>query len=436
MKRAAPRPLRRAYREPRRLSGYEHCLAGDLPLRQILQVFLFDLEKEAVICAGITGLRDREKFAAVPLVIISGTEVGPKVQRPEPPHVLRFDLPGRLSSRRVPFDIAVDVLSVQCRDTCCIVRALHPSLYFERVDAGVDQVRQDLQDAHIPHGQGISQFTACPGRAPGILPRRERNAPAGSVPAFPLLRRHVPVCALWPLALLRRYAPGTPGTGRFQKRHIVPAAVQDPVGEPAGSGASSAVPAAAAQKARHEAAPRVGVTHRAVDKALDLYGLLLLEDPDLLEGQFPGRHDPFHAEPLEKAHGFRPRDRHLRRRVERKARAPLMEPGQNTDVLHDRSVQPLFVQVLRETDSLLQFALFCEDIERQVHFFAENMGLPDGSDDVFPGKVLRVRPRAEFLAAQIHGVRTCFHRAEKSLPASGRREEFRQPGAPGTYSIR
>ena len=167
---AAVRLISRAYREPRRLSWDENRLAGDLSLWQILKIFLFDLREEAVIRSRITGLRDRQKIAPVPFIVVARAQVGPQVKRPQPPHVLRLDLPGRLPSRCIPFDVAVDIFPVQGGNTRRVVRALHSSLYFERVDSGVDQIREDLQDAHVPHGQGVSQIAVTPGCAAGALP--------------------------------------------------------------------------------------------------------------------------------------------------------------------------------------------------------------------------------------------------------------------------
>ena len=55
---------------------------------------------------------------------------------------------------------------------------------------------------------------------------------------------------------------------------------------------------------------------------------------------------------------------------------------------------------------------------------AENMGLPDGSDYIFLGEVLRVCSCAEFLAAQINGIRSRLQRAQKCLPAARRSQKL------------
>ena len=108
-----------------------------------------------------------------------------------------------------------------------------------------------------------------------------------------------------------------------------------------------------------------------------------------------------------------------------------MQRRQNTDILHDRAIQPGFIEFFSEADSLLQFALLRKDIERQIHFSAEDVCLPDGSDYIFLGEVLRVCSCAEFLAAQIDGVRACLYGAQKGFPASRGRKELRQFRAAG-----
>ena len=82
---AVAKQIRRAYREPRRFSRNQYGLTGDLSLRQVLQIFLLDLRKKAVIRSGVSGLRDRQKIAPVPLIIVTCAQVGTQVERLQPP---------------------------------------------------------------------------------------------------------------------------------------------------------------------------------------------------------------------------------------------------------------------------------------------------------------------------------------------------------------
>ena len=209
------------------LPGREHSLSGDADPGKFFQIFLLDLFEKLIVCAGIARLFNGQKIFAVSLIVITCAQSRPYIQGPESLHILGRHLPGLFPACLVPFDEVVNVLSVERRDACRVVRALHSSLDLEGVDPGVDQVRKDLQHAHIPHGKRI---------------------------------RHL-------LALL--------------KAHVLSVAVNDLVREPACSGAPSAVSAPASQKAGQQAPSRIGIAHSAVDKTLHVYGLLPLDRADL-----------------------------------------------------------------------------------------------------------------------------------------------------------
>ena len=110
-----------------------------------------------------------------------------------------------------------------------------------------------------------------------------------------------------------------------------------------------------------------------------------------------------------------------------------MEHPEHSKILHDHAVQPLLIEIHGKIHRLLKFALLGEDVQRQIHLPAENLGVPDGPYYVFLCEVFRVCPGAEFLSAQVDRVRAGFERAQKGLPAAGGRQQFRKLRPPACH---
>ena len=307
-RRPAAIQVRGRHGQSRLLSRNQHSRTADLSLRKSREIFLLDLRENFLVRAGITGLSDGQKFFSVPFIIIPRAQIRPQIQRPQSAHILRVDLPGLLSALFVPFDVIVDIFSVERGDARCVMRTLHSTLYFERIDSRVDEIGEDLEDTEVSHGDRI---------------------------------------LLLPL----------PQADLFSVR------VKDRIGEPAGARAPAAVAAPAAEKARHQAPSRVGIAHGAVNKAFDLHGFLSLYGPDFFKGQLPGRYDSADAQFLEKADRFGSRAGHLCRGVQFQAGTSVVKRANNAQILDDHSIQTFPVEGYGKIHRLLQFTLLGEHIE-------------------------------------------------------------------------
>ena len=230
--------------------------------------------------------------------------------------------------------------------------ALHPALYLERINPCVDEVRQDLEDAQIPHGERIFFLS-------------------------------------------------------FQKTDPVAVRVKDLIGKAACAGTPAAVSTPSAQKTGQKTAPGIGIAHCAVYKALHFYRSFPLDRPDLLQRQFSCGHHSSHAEFLEKADGFGCCRGQLRRCVKRQSRTSCVQLAHYAQILHDHAVEPFLVKGDGKFHRLLHLALLSEHIKSQVNLAPQDMGFPDRPDDLIFREVLRVCPGAEFLPAQVNRVRTC-----------------------------
>ena len=303
-------------------------------------------------------------------MIIAGPDLRPDVKAAQLLQILFPDLPGRLPAVPVPLSKTVDIFPVDCRYARGIFRLFHPSFYFKGVDPGVHQLGQDGQDTHVLHGQGIIFL----------------------LPAV----RHGRLSIL----------------------------IQDPVGEAAGPGASAPVAAAAAQESGEQAPAGIAIAHGAVDEGFDLD---LLFPPQLLQfpqGQLPGRYDPADPHLFQETDGLRRCDRQLGAGVQQQAGTGFPEGVDHAQVLYYDAVQPGQIQPVDIGNQFRQFILPGQGINGQVDLSAENMGFPDGPNQLLLCEIVRVGPGAEFLSGQVESVGSCRQAAEKALPAAGGGQEF------------
>ena len=202
-----------------------------------------------------------------------------------------------------------------------------------------------------------------------------------------------------------------------------PLAPADGKRQPAGLRAAPAVPAAPADETAHQALARVRIAERAVTEALDLEPGPFPDLPDFRQRQLARRHDPRHPEALQIFRVILVRDVHLCARVDLHPRKLPADQVRGSEVLHDAAVQPGLVKRRQEIRERRQFAVLHERVHGQVDARAEQVRLVQRREDLIPGQVSGIGPRAEVRATEIHRVRArAQHRPESLIGAGGRQK--------------
>ena len=149
-----------------------------------------------------------------------------------------------------------------------------------------------------------------------------------------------------------------------------------------------------------------------MDEALDLHILRdpLPDLPDLLKGQLPGGHHPLRSQlmpeqirPIVGVVG-------LGADVDLHVREHPLGNGKYPRVRDDQSVGTDIPQLLKIRLHPGQILIVGQDIGGDIHLHAPGMGKGDPFPDLIVGKILRFRPEAERLAAEIHRIRAVDHR--------------------------
>ena len=266
--------------------------------------------------------------------------------------------------------IPVHVFAVDADYAGGIAGTLHPSLDLQRIDAGFQKLRQQIQGAQV--------FQA-------------HDAPV------------VPV--QFPAAGYLRRAP-------------------DLIRQTAGLGAPPPVAASSADKTAEQALAGIAVTERSVDKAFDFYVQFLPDPPDLLQGKFSGRHhpggSPFFGDPGPPDPGYG----HLGTGVHRQVRKIPAHLPRHARVLNDHRVQPLPVIRLQIRDQRVHFPLLDQGVDGHIQGNAPQMGIIDGLQHPFFRQVVRISPGPEPAAADVDRVRAGTDGRLHAFIRAGRRQNL------------
>ena len=95
--------------------------------------------------SAVIRLVHRHHGRSVFLIVIPFGKAASRIEVCERRHIRRVNRVSFPSS----FKVQIDILAVDRRHSCRILRALHPPFDFQRGDAGIDEVRQNLQRADI-----------------------------------------------------------------------------------------------------------------------------------------------------------------------------------------------------------------------------------------------------------------------------------------------
>ena len=102
----------------------------------------------------------------------------------------------------------------------------------------------------------------------------------------------------------------------------------------------------------------------------------------------------------------------------------IVKSRENTDILNDHTVQARLIQLFYKPDKIRKLILAGKDIGGQIDLSLEDMRLCQGLYDLFRGKIIRVSPGAEALAAQIDRIRACAEGTDQRLFASCGRKKL------------
>ena len=147
--------------------------------------------------------------------------------------------------------------------------------------------------------------------------------------------------------------------------------------------------------------------------------------PDLLQAQFPGRHDAADAEFLHQFHRLRVIHRGLGRQVDRQFRKVLSQHTDQTHVRRDDGIRADLPQRRRIVESVRQLPVLQQSIEGHVDLHAALVGIADGIPEPGQGEILSLCAGIKTGAAQIDRVRTVIDCCIKLRRSSDRRKQFR-----------
>ncbi len=104
-----------------------------------------------------------EHGPSVSRMIIPLAQICPDVQTLQIPQIFLINLPFAGPPLLIPGIKPVNVLAVNSHCAGHVFRLLHSPFNFKGINSGIDELRQDLQNTHIPHRNRI---------APAVLSRR------------------------------------------------------------------------------------------------------------------------------------------------------------------------------------------------------------------------------------------------------------------------
>ena len=338
----------------------------DRPLRLLLNEMLANVLRPRFIFRTDRRRLQRDHALIIMTVEITIGKTATGKQVRETLAVLRIHAVG------VPalLQVQVHVFAVNGRHTGHILRLLHASFDLKGHNAGIDQVRKQIDRAQILRTDNVTILLS----------------------------------------------------GEFLLSICVSA---DTVGQTTRLGTTPAITAATAQHARKQAGSGITIAKCTMDETLDLQAGDRTNGADLFQRHFAGR---YHARSTEALHLLRARcpcDPGLRAYMQRKTRKMLPHIAKHTEILNDDAIQStLIIRAQKRVQLTFKLPLCKQCINGQIYFFAEQMRPIDRFQKLLGVGVLCICAGAETVPADIDGVRSGGKCRFHGVNASRRRQKF------------
>ena len=162
-----------------------------------------------------------------------------------------------------------------------------------------------------------------------------------------------------------------------------------------------------------------------MDKAFNLSPCLPVYLLYLLQGKLSGRHNPGRSHSADQGRSRRSRHCHLGAGVNVQIRKMPFYKGEYSHILDNHRVQPLLVVREQIAVKLLHLPLLYQGIHCHINSAAMEVGIINGLLHPVLVQIVCIGPGAEFIPADIDGVRSSRHSRLHALKGSGWRQNLR-----------